>query len=159
LRSPNRCSFEHPERAVEILHCLRELGIEIDIDDFGTGYSNLGCLIELPISTLKVDRSFVEMIDEKGGNDEIVRAIVVLARNLGLRVVAEGIETEAQLNKLKSLECEGGQGYLFAPPMSFIELRQFLIAEGKVPSSHPPSTNSRPQRSCTDPSRHRSRLI
>jgi len=124
--------FEHPERAVEILHCLRELGIEIDIDDFGTGYSNLGCLIELPISTLKVDRSFVEMIDEKGGNDEIVRAIVVLARNLGLRVVAEGIETEAQLNKLKSLECEGGQGYLFAPPMSFMELRQFLIAEGKV---------------------------
>jgi len=124
--------FEHPERAVEILHCLRELGIEIDIDDFGTGYSNLGCLIELPISTLKVDRSFVEMIDEKGCNDEIVRAIVVLARNLGLRVVAEGIETEAQLNKLKSLECEGGQGYLFAPPMSFMELRQFLIAEGKV---------------------------
>ena len=124
--------FEHRQRAVEMLHSLRELGIEIDIDDFGTGYSNLGYLIELPISTLKVDCSFVGMIDENGNNDEIVRAIVTLARNLNLRVVAEGIETPAQLEKLKSLECEGGQGYLFAAPMSFDKLRQFLIDESKI---------------------------
>jgi EAL domain-containing protein (putative c-di-GMP-specific phosphodiesterase class I) len=121
--------FEHPQRAVEMLHRLRELGIEIDIDDFGTGYSNLGYLIELPISALKVDRSFVAMINSKGGNDEIVSAIVTLARNLGLRVVAEGIETESQLEKLKALECDGGQGYLFAEPMSFEKLRRYLVEE------------------------------
>ena len=118
--------FEHHHRAVVMLNQLRESGIEIDIDDFGTGYSNLGYLMKLPISALKIDRSFVSMIDAKGNNDEIVRAIVTLARNLGLRVVAEGIETEAQLQTLKELECEGGQGFLFAEPMTIGHLRAFL---------------------------------
>ena len=121
--------FEHPESAVEMLHQLRELGIGIDVDDFGTGYSNLGYLMKLPISKLKIDRSFISMIDADGGNDEIVRAIVVLARNLGLRVIAEGIETEAQLEQLKNLECESGQGFLFAAPMTFEQVRDFLGKE------------------------------
>ena len=119
--------FEHAERAIEMLHELRELGIEIDIDDFGTGYSNLGYLKKLPISRLKIDRSFVSMIDDEGGNDDIVRAIVTLARNLGLGVIAEGIESESQLEKLRQLECEGGQGYYFAEPMAFEMLRDFIF--------------------------------
>lgn len=118
--------FEHQDRAIVMLNQLRDDGIEINIDDFGTGYSNLGYLKKLPISALKVDRSFVSMIDSAGNNDEIVRAIVNLARTLGLKVVAEGVETEAQRDLLKSLDCEGGQGFLFAKPMSFAELKTFL---------------------------------
>lgn len=121
--------FEHADRAIEMLNQLRSMGIEIHIDDFGTGYSNLAYLMKLPISTLKIDRSFVSMIDGKGANDEIVRAIVTLARNLGLKVIAEGIETGVQLEKLIQLECEGGQGYLFAEPMDFERLREFLSKE------------------------------
>ncbi|MBK8465166.1 MAG: EAL domain-containing protein [Chloracidobacterium sp.] len=119
--------FEHADRAVEMLNRLRDLGIEIDIDDFGTGYSNLSYLMKLPISKLKIDRSFVSMIDDEGGNDEIVRAIVTLARNLNLGVIAEGVETESQLKKLQMLDCEGGQGFLFAKPMPYEKLREFLI--------------------------------
>ncbi len=118
--------FEHHERAVMMLNQLRDSGVEINIDDFGTGYSNLGYLKKLPVSALKIDRSFVSMIDENGKNDEIVRAIVTLARNLGLKVVAEGIETDAQLAALKALECESGQGFLFAEPMRFETLREFI---------------------------------
>ncbi len=118
--------FEHQDRAIVMLNQLRESGIEIDIDDFGTGYSNLGYLKKLPISALKIDRSFISMIDAAGNNDEIVRAIINLARTLGLKVVAEGIETEAQRDLLTNLECEGGQGYFFARPMAFDALKTFL---------------------------------
>lgn len=118
--------FEHADRAIEMLNKLRAMGIDINIDDFGTGYSNLSYLMKLPVSTLKIDRSFISMVDDDGSNDEIVRAIVNLARNLDLKVVAEGIETPTQLEKLKSLDCEGGQGYLFAAPMNFGDLRTFL---------------------------------
>lgn len=117
---------EHQDRATEMLTKLRDSGIDIHIDDFGTGYSNLSYLMKLPVSTLKIDRSFVSMINREGGNDEIVRAIITLARNLGLSVLAEGIETEGQLEKLKELGCEGGQGYLFAPPMNFEDLQAHL---------------------------------
>ncbi len=117
---------EHQDRATEMLAELRNSGIDIHIDDFGTDYSNLSYLMKLPISTLKIDRSFVSMINHDGGNDEIVRAIVTLARNLGLNVIAEGIETEGQLEKLKDLGCEGGQGYLFAEPMNFADLQDYL---------------------------------
>ncbi len=118
--------FEYQEKAIEMLHEIRELGIEIDIDDFGTGYSNLSYLIRLPISTLKIDRSFVSPIDKDGGNTEIVQTVLALARNLGLKTVAEGIETEAQMKALKKLGCDGGQGFLLAKPMMFNELRDFL---------------------------------
>ncbi|MEP6945177.1 MAG: EAL domain-containing protein [Acidobacteriota bacterium] len=119
---------EHQARAVEMLKQLRDSGVDIHIDDFGTGYSNLSYLMKLPISTLKIDRSFVAMINRDGGNDEIVRAIVSLARTLGLKVIAEGIETQGQLGKLKELGCNGGQGYLFAPPMNFADLEGYLHA-------------------------------
>lgn len=118
--------FEHQDRAVVMLNQLRDIGIEIDIDDFGTGYSNLGYLKKLPVSSIKIDRSFVSMIEADGKNDEIVRAILTLAKNLGLKVIAEGIETSFQLELLKALECEGGQGYLLAEPMRFSDLCVFL---------------------------------
>ncbi|MBK6724940.1 MAG: EAL domain-containing protein [Acidobacteria bacterium] len=118
--------FEHQDRAIAMLHQLRESGVDINIDDFGTGYSNLGYLKKLPISALKIDRSFVSMIDSSGNNDEIVRAIINLARTLGLKVVAEGIETNVQLDLLKELNCEGGQGFLLAKPMDFASLCEFL---------------------------------
>jgi len=118
--------FEHQDRAIAMLHQLRERGVAINIDDFGTGYSNLGYLKKLPISALKIDRSFVSMIDSAGNNDEIVRAIINLARTLGLKVVAEGIETNVQLELLKELNCEGGQGFLLAKPMDFASLCEFL---------------------------------
>jgi diguanylate cyclase (GGDEF)-like protein/PAS domain S-box-containing protein len=129
--------FEHQDRAVVMLNQLRDSGIEINIDDFGTGYSNLGYLKKLPVSALKIDRSFVSMIDSKGNNDEIVRAIITLARNLGLTVIAEGVETEIQLETLKKLDCEGGQGYLFARPMCFEDLCEFLANE--IASTIPPN--------------------
>ena len=130
--------FEHQNRAIVLLNQLRDTGIEINIDDFGTGYSNLGYLKKLPISALKIDRSFISMIDSDGRNDEIVRAIITLARNLDLKVIAEGIETNAQLQMLKILECEGGQGYLLAEPMSFENLGLFLANQVSVdiPQNH-----------------------
>lgn len=118
--------FEYQAKAIEMLNQIREMGIKIDIDDFGTGYSNLGYLIKLPISTLKIDRSFVDPIDSEGRNTEIVKTVLALARNLGLRTVAEGIETEHQLRALKDLGCDGGQGFLFAKPMELDDLRQYL---------------------------------
>jgi diguanylate cyclase (GGDEF)-like protein len=121
--------FEHHNRAILMLDQLRSSGAEIDIDDFGTGYSNLGYLKTLPISSLKIDRSFVSMIDSEGGNDEIVGAIITLARNLGLKVIAEGVETQAQAAVLHRLGCESAQGFLFAAPMPFEELQAFLSGQ------------------------------
>ncbi len=129
--------FEHQEKAIAMLHELRGFGVDIDIDDFGTGYSNLSYLVRLPISTLKIDRSFVEPIDEFGANTEIVSTILALARNLGLRVVAEGVETQAQLDALRKLKCEGAQGYLLAKPMSFDEIHDYLLKNDDAPSHAP----------------------
>lgn len=122
--------FEHKENAVIMLNQLREIGIEINIDDFGTGYSNLSYLMQLPITTLKIDRSFIAPIEANGSNTEIVKTIVSLARNLGLRVVAEGVETLAQINELKKLNCEGAQGYYFSKPLNFEEVQHFLNENG-----------------------------
>jgi diguanylate cyclase (GGDEF)-like protein/PAS domain S-box-containing protein len=129
--------FEHQDRAVAMLDQLRETGIEINIDDFGTGYSNLGYLKKLPVSALKIDRSFVSMIDADGGNDEIVRAIITLARNLGLKVIAEGVESQVQLDVLKQLGCESAQGYLFAEPMRFQDLLAFVSDRRPGPGTIP----------------------
>ena len=118
--------FEHKENAVEMLNKLRELGIEINIDDFGTGYSNLSYLTQLPISTLKIDRSFISPLEDGAGSAQVVQTIIALAQNLGIRVVAEGVENEAQLEHLRTLSCEGAQGYFFAKPMSFSDIKTFL---------------------------------
>src|SRR6185503_4078570 len=114
------------EAAVELLTELRNLGVQLSIDDFGTGYSSLSYLQRFPIDTLKIDRSFVMQMMENEENLAIVRTIVALAQNLGMDVVAEGVETEDQLKLLRKLECENGQGYLFSTPLGRNQLDQFI---------------------------------
>ena len=116
------------EAAVGLLTQLRELGVQLSIDDFGTGYSSLSYLQRFPIDTLKIDRSFVTQMMENEENLAIVRTIVALARNLGMDVVAEGVETEDQLKLLRKLECENGQGYLFSTPLGGRQLDQFIAS-------------------------------
>jgi len=110
--------MENAESAIETLKQLRQLGIQLAIDDFGTGYSSLSYLHRLPIDTLKIDRSFTSKIDFDGEQLAIVRTIITLAWNLGMEVIAEGIETSKQLAQLRALRCEYGQGYLFAKPLA-----------------------------------------
>jgi diguanylate cyclase (GGDEF)-like protein/PAS domain S-box-containing protein len=120
--------MEKPEAAAERFQQLRALGICLAIDDFGTGYSSLSCLHSFPVTTLKVDRAFVGRIGVGGENREIVRTIVTLAHNLGLDVIAEGVETPEQLTYLKALGCEYGQGYFFAEPLDAVEA-EILLAQ------------------------------
>jgi diguanylate cyclase (GGDEF)-like protein/PAS domain S-box-containing protein len=121
--------MEDGEAAALMLSQLRDLGIELCIDDFGTGYSSLSYLHKFPINTLKIDRSFVSRIGETGENLEIVRAIVMLARSLGMEVVAEGVETAVQLAQLRTLGCEYGQGYFFSKPLDS-EAATALLVQG-----------------------------
>jgi diguanylate cyclase (GGDEF)-like protein/PAS domain S-box-containing protein len=114
------------EAAVGLLTQLRDLGVQLSIDDFGTGYSSLSYLQRFPIDTLKIDRSFVTQMMENEENLAIVRTIVALAQNLGMDVVAEGVETEDQLLLLRKLECENGQGFLFSTPLGGQKLDQFI---------------------------------
>ena len=114
------------DAAVGLLTQLRELGVQLSIDDFGTGYSSLSYLQRFPIDTLKIDRSFVMQMMENEENLAIVRTIVALAQNLGMDVVAEGVETEDQLMLLRKLECEHGQGFLFSSPIGGRQLDQFI---------------------------------
>jgi diguanylate cyclase (GGDEF)-like protein/PAS domain S-box-containing protein len=114
------------EAAVKLLTQLRNLGVQLSIDDFGTGYSSLSYLQRFPIDTLKIDRSFVTQMMENEENLAIVRTIVALAQNLGMDVVAEGVETEEQLRLLRKLECENGQGFLFSTPLGGGQLDQFI---------------------------------
>jgi diguanylate cyclase (GGDEF)-like protein/PAS domain S-box-containing protein len=110
--------MENVEAAIAMMGQLRSLGIELSIDDFGTGYSSLSYLHRFPISTLKIDRSFVSRMTSNNENAEIVRTIIMLARSLKMDVVAEGVETAEQLAQLKALDCEYGQGYYFSKPLS-----------------------------------------
>ena len=123
--------MENFDTAIEMLKQLRMLGIELSIDDFGTGYSSLSYLHRFPISTLKIDRSFVSCMNELNENAEIVRTIVMLARSLKMNVVAEGVETMDQLSQLAMLECEYGQGYFFSKPLD-VDGAAKLLAERHI---------------------------
>jgi len=116
------------EKVTSTLTELRELGVRIAIDDFGTGYSNLGYLTRFHVDSLKIDRSFVSgMLDERG-DDAIVRAAISLAHNLGLRVVAEGVETERHSDLLREYDCDEMQGYYFSPPVPPADFAVLLAA-------------------------------
>ena len=107
-----------PGAAADKLRRLKELGVFLAVDDFGTGYSSLNYLRQFPMDILKIDRSFISGTDTPKENAEIVRSIVDMAHSLGLRVTAEGVETQEQLERLQSINCDRAQGYMFSKPMS-----------------------------------------
>lgn len=109
-----------------ILYDLKKLGLKLSIDDFGTGYSSLSRLQQLPVDTLKIDRKFVSGIESSENNREVVRVIVMLARSFGLKVVAEGVETEAQADYLRKIDCDMAQGYLFSKPVDETAIEELL---------------------------------
>lgn len=134
----NRLEFEitetlimkHLETSLGNLHRLSRRGIRLAIDDFGTGYSSLYYLKRLPIDVLKVDRSFVQDVEDDPSDAKLVETIILLAKNFGLRLVAEGVETQGQLDFLNALHCDEIQGYLFSKPLPFEALRQYLEQDG-----------------------------
>ena len=132
--TPNSLLLELTEKVIvedsqfitHILEQLQDLGVKVQIDDFGTGYSSLSYLQHLPAETLKIDRSFISRMEESRDGAELIRAIVALGRALGMKVIAEGIETSDQLARLKELDCEYGQGFLFARPIEGQAVSTFL---------------------------------
>jgi len=118
--------MEDVEQNVQLLSRLSGLGVGVVIDDFGTGYSSLSYLAQLPVSALKIDRAFIHGLNDKPKNMFIVTAVISLAHSLGLKVVAEGVETEAQAQLLRSLKCDELQGYLFSAPVPVSEVERFF---------------------------------
>ena len=118
--------MDNADMAARLLKRLKALGVQLSIDDFGTGYSSLGYLHRFPVNTLKIDRSFVGRIGDAAENIEIVRTIVSLAENMGMEVVAEGVETLSQLTQLRKLNCQYGQGYLFSRPVDADSVTQWI---------------------------------
>jgi diguanylate cyclase (GGDEF)-like protein/PAS domain S-box-containing protein len=118
--------MEGSERHRDAVRALQEAGIKVHIDDFGTGYSSLSYLHRFSIQALKIDRSFIQELEEGEGNREIVEAIITLASNLGIGVIAEGVETEAQAAILRRLRCPFAQGFHFAVPMPADEVEEWL---------------------------------
>ena len=115
------------DRAISELNKLRSMGVQIAIDDFGTGYSSLAYLRHIPIDHLKIDRSFISGIEEETKeNDQIVRSIISLARSLGLGVIAEGVETRAQLERLRLLHCDRAQGFMFSRPVDHLKACELI---------------------------------
>ncbi|MGH9945664.1 MAG: putative bifunctional diguanylate cyclase/phosphodiesterase [Pyrinomonadaceae bacterium] len=119
-------AMENAAHTINLLNRLKLTGVQLSMDDFGTGYSSLSYLQRLPFDTLKIDRSFVYSVGDNGENSEILQTIISLAKSLKMRVIAEGIETRAQLGVLRNLGCEYGQGYLLAKPKSKDETEKLL---------------------------------
>ena len=131
--------MEDVETAIGILNTLHEAGIRLAIDDFGTGYSSLSYIKRLPIDTVKVDRSFVnDLSADATHNIKIVAAIVSMAHDLKLKVVAEGVETEQQLEFLNNLRCDEIQGYWFSRPLPAADASELLTEHVPTPSPCPP---------------------
>ncbi len=118
--------LDNTSETVEKMHQLKRVGVEFALDDFGTGYSSLSYLTQLPLSQLKMDQSFVRNIGLTESDDIIVQTIIVMAKSLGIRVIAEGVETEAQCSFLKNLGCPLFQRYLFSKPVPVAEFEKLL---------------------------------
>jgi EAL domain-containing protein (putative c-di-GMP-specific phosphodiesterase class I) len=122
------------EDSATALQAIRDLGVGLVLDDFGTGYSSLSYLRRIPLDAIKIDRSFVNGIDDDNSNLPIVKAVIDLAHALGIEVVAEGIETAGQLGRLRDLVCDRGQGYFFARPQP-PEALTALLRGGVAPAA------------------------
>ncbi|GAC1452090.1 MAG: EAL domain-containing protein [Steroidobacteraceae bacterium] len=127
-----------PQRTVRLLDELYAMGLHLSIDDFGTGYSSLSALQQFPIGTLKIDQSFVRDASDDAGDATIVRTIIEMGRSLGMEVIAEGVESQRQLEFLRANNCHFGQGRLFGEPCTADELLTLLSqqAEGGIPFAH-----------------------
>ena len=119
--------MENMQAHVAELRSLRADGVGIEMDDFGTGYSSLAYLQKLPIDTVKIDRSFINNIDSNPVDSAIVSAVVAMSQSMGLRVVAEGVETHAQLQALAGYGCAYAQGYYFSKPLRAEDCRKLLV--------------------------------
>ncbi|WP_343218263.1 MULTISPECIES: EAL domain-containing protein [unclassified Halomonas] len=124
--------MDNTASAIEILHALRNMRVSVSIDDFGTGYSSLSYLKHLPISTVKIDRSFIHELTNSSDDAAIVQGIISMAHHLGLSVVAEGVETHEQHQRLLSYHCDGFQGFGLARPMPLAELERLLAAQERA---------------------------
>jgi PAS domain S-box-containing protein len=120
------------DHAFSVLSDLKALGVRLSIDDFGTGYSSLSRLPRYPIDALKIDRVFISQMSTDHDNHEIVRLIISLAHSLGLKVVAEGTETQDEVNELKHLKCEMVQGFLYSPPVDSVKAFDLLLASHRA---------------------------
>ena len=111
------------DKSIDILHQLKDLGVQISIDDFGTGYSSLSYLQQMPFDNLKIDRSFIKNIHTSAKDKAFVQAIVTMAHTLGMKTIAEGVELEEQFIILNEIGCEIAQGYLFSKPISAAQFK------------------------------------
>jgi len=117
------------ERVQATLRELKALGVRLALDDFGTGYSSLACLHQMPVDTVKVDRSFVKHAETVEYHRVLIEATIRVARTMGMTTVAEGIETEGQAELMRTLTCDRGQGYFFSPPLEAAELETWARAQ------------------------------
>jgi EAL domain-containing protein (putative c-di-GMP-specific phosphodiesterase class I) len=124
--------IDDPERALLILETLATLGVTLSIDDFGTGYSSLSHLARMPVHEVKIDQSFIRGMEADSEFAAVVRSAIEMGHSLGLKVVAEGIETPLAAERLRMMGCDIAQGYLFAKPMSCGALEQWLADKVRV---------------------------
>jgi EAL domain-containing protein (putative c-di-GMP-specific phosphodiesterase class I) len=124
--------IQNADENIAVLRKLGDEGVRIAVDDFGKGYSSLSYLRQLPIDTLKIDRSFVRDIEHDSEDVAIIQAIVSMAHSLGLQVTAEGVETRGQLDALARLGCDQYQGYLFSRPLPAVEIAARFLAPGEL---------------------------
>jgi len=120
--------MDSPQKAIDTMLQIRAMGIHLSLDDFGTGYSSLAYLKKFPLNTLKIDKAFVDDIETSEQGRNMVATIVTIAHNLGLHVVAEGVETNQQLSFLSGLRCEQLQGYLYSKPLPENEFQKYLLS-------------------------------
>ena len=118
--------MQNPESALNMMQRLRERGIHLALDDFGTGYSSLAYLKRFPINTLKIDKAFIDDIAKASEDRYMTQSIITIAHNLGLKVVAEGVEEEEQLSILRQFNCEMLQGYLYSKPLNSARFEALL---------------------------------
>ncbi|MCQ9471028.1 EAL domain-containing protein [Pseudomonas alliivorans] len=125
--------MSQPEKALVVLHKLRDCGISLSIDDFGTGYSSLAHLKRLPVQELKIDQSFVRDLDETSEDAVIVRSTIEMSHNLGLKVVAEGVEYQHSLDLLRRWHCDTAQGYLISRPLTATAFETWIVKTDELP--------------------------